>query len=150
MTWHRLSPAAENGSLTCPSWGLLGVIEEFLESRVSVESVTCKEQNIMKCDSHSSVTRPRLFSAAVLRYSPNLLKCVKHKTRFCLVFKFLSAFTLFLSPPFLFSSLLSVVLSHCCLHASLYQPYTLDFVNIWNYHTSEIKLWAWRPDNQAY
>lgn len=51
-------------------------------------------------------------------------------------------FILFLSPPFLFSSLLSVVLSHCCLHESLYQPYTLDFVNTWNYHTSEIKLWA--------
>ena len=33
-------------------------------------------------------------------------------------------------------------LSHCCLHASLCQPYTLDFVSIWMYHTSEIKLWA--------
>lgn len=33
-------------------------------------------------------------------------------------------------------------LSYCYLHASFYQPCTLVFVNIWNYHTSETKLWA--------
>lgn len=51
--WERprswwISPAAENSSLTCPSWGLWwGVFEEFLESQVSVESMKCKEQSIM-------------------------------------------------------------------------------------------------------
>lgn len=56
---------------------------------------------------------------------------------------FFSKFSSTLSYDFcllpLFSSMLSVVLSHRCLHASLCPPYTLDFVNSWNSLTSELK-----------
>lgn len=87
-----------------------------------------------------------------------VLKCVKPFAPSVKVPRLLSCCSFGWHPPFytvpissLFVFLLIVTcLSHCCLRASFCQPYTLDFVNIWDYHTSDIKLWAWRPDNHTY
>lgn len=65
---------------------------------------------------------------------PRLLSC-------CSFSSHLPFYTVSVSSLFVFLLIVSC-LSHCCLHASFCQPYTLDFVNIWDYHTSDIKLWA--------
>lgn len=86
------------------------------------------------CGPHAPLTGPAccaLGTETALRVS----SCLSRRFRCRLVFLevLVGSFILFLSPHFLFFSLLSVVLSHCCLHASLYQPYTLDFVNTGTY-----------------
>lgn len=64
------SPAAETGELTCPSWGLWGVGEDFvdfLESGISVGSTKCKEQRV----AHVALTPlwHTSFCAAVRKHS---------------------------------------------------------------------------------